>query len=255
MNTKNRSDSKTLGILGGLGPMSSVYFYELLTSHTDAVCDQDHIDILLSSRATTPDRTAFITGKSSDNPLPVMKAEAKRLSAAGADIIAMPCNTAHYFYRSLISALSIPLLNIIELTVKYAKFSGASSVGVMATAGTVGSGGYLAACLEAGIDCVYPRGEDQLLLNDIIYGSVKRGTKPDISTFLGVSERLASSCQGRIILGCTELSLIKRNQALSDMFIDSLDVLAACAIACCGKGIRSFPPSLSDFARRQAAQN
>ena len=59
-----------LGIIGGLGPASSAYFYELITEHTKASCDQDHIDIILSSRATTPDRTDYILGKSDKSPLP-----------------------------------------------------------------------------------------------------------------------------------------------------------------------------------------
>ena len=68
----------TLGILGGLGPMSSVYFYGMLTSHTLAVCDQQHLNILLSSRADTPDHTDYILGRSDENPLPVMVEEALR---------------------------------------------------------------------------------------------------------------------------------------------------------------------------------
>ena len=76
----------TLGILGGLGPMSSAYFYELVTEHTCAECDQDHIDIILSSRASTPDRTAFITGGSNDNPLFAMKEEAMKLISVGVDV-------------------------------------------------------------------------------------------------------------------------------------------------------------------------
>ena len=85
------------GIIGGLGPMASVYFYEMITEHTLAKCDQDHIDLLLTSRATTPDRTAYILGQSDESPLPVMISEAKRLISAGADVIVIPCNTAHYF--------------------------------------------------------------------------------------------------------------------------------------------------------------
>ena len=61
---------KLLGILGGLGPLASAYFYELVIKHTKASCDQDHIDMIISSRATTPDRTAFILGRSHDDPLP-----------------------------------------------------------------------------------------------------------------------------------------------------------------------------------------
>ena len=61
-----------LGILGGLGPMASAYFYELITEHTAAACDQDHIDIIINSHASTPDRSAFITGRSDEDPLAVM---------------------------------------------------------------------------------------------------------------------------------------------------------------------------------------
>ena len=62
-----------LGILGGLGPAASCYLYQMLIDHTPASCDQDHIDIVISSRASTPDRTAFIMGKSKDDPFAVME--------------------------------------------------------------------------------------------------------------------------------------------------------------------------------------
>ena len=81
---------KTLGILGGLGPAASVYFYRLITEHTAALRDQDHIDIVLISGAGIPDRSDFILGKSSDSPLPVMKADILKLAQIGADLIAIP---------------------------------------------------------------------------------------------------------------------------------------------------------------------
>ena len=90
-------NNKVLGILGGLGPMATAYFYELVTAHTLAKRDQDHIDMVISSKATTPDRTAFILGRSQDDPFVVMEAEAKRLVTFGAQVIAIPGNTAHYF--------------------------------------------------------------------------------------------------------------------------------------------------------------
>ena len=76
--------TRLLGVLGGLGPMSTFRFCELLTAHTAADCDADHIDMIVSSRASTPDRTAFILGKSDRSPLPAMREEAARLVAAGA---------------------------------------------------------------------------------------------------------------------------------------------------------------------------
>ena len=107
-----------LGILGGLGPMSGIYFCEMLTQHTYAQKDSDHLNFILSSRADTPDRSSFILGQSSEDPTPRMRSEAKRLEAAGAELLVIPCNTAHYFYSKVAEAVDIPILNIIEETAK-----------------------------------------------------------------------------------------------------------------------------------------
>ena len=105
-----------LGILGGLGPMSGVYFCEMLISHTAAQKDSDHINFLLSSRADTPDRSSFILGESKNDPTEAMTEEALRLENAGAQVIAIPCNTAHYFYKKICEQVSVPIINIIEET-------------------------------------------------------------------------------------------------------------------------------------------
>jgi aspartate racemase len=243
------SGKKTLGILGGLGPMSSAYFYEMITAHTRAERDQDHIDIILSSRASTPDRTAFITGASTEDPLPVMIGEICRLAGAGADIIALPCNTAHFNYHAISKASPVPVINIIKLTVEYAKFTGAKRVGVMSTEGSFISGVFAAACQEAGIDCIECLPDGRAALTDIIYNSIKRSKKVDPAAFERVADQLAGLGADRIILGCTELSLIKKEFCLSDIYIDSLEVLAACAIEVCGSSTTGFPAPLEKFAK------
>lgn len=246
-----KPSNSLLGILGGLGPMSSAYFYELITEHTYATCDQDHIDIIISSRATTPDRTAFITGQSYDDPLPIMVDEVQRLTGAGATIIAMPCNTAHYFYYSLCDVCSVPILNIISLTVQYAAHIGARSIGIMATEGTIRTEAYKKICDAYNIKCVIPSCESQKLLSSIIYDSIKHGeTVPDTNGFKRVSDELVYAGCDSLILGCTELSLIKRVYPINEIYIDSLDVLAACAIASCGKKLRKYPATLMDFAQK-----
>jgi aspartate racemase len=136
------ADNRILGILGGLGPMASVYFCEMLISHTKAERDADHINFLLSSRASTPDRSSFILGISKDDPTDAMTEEARRLEAAGAHLLAIPCNTAHYFYESICRAVDIPILNIISETAKFCKYLGVSRIGVLATEGTAASGAY-----------------------------------------------------------------------------------------------------------------
>jgi aspartate racemase len=183
---------KTLGILGGLGPMSSVYFYEMLTAHTDASCDQEHLNILISSRADTPDRTDFITGRSKNNPLPIMREEVERLAAAGASIVAIPCNTAHYFYDGISESSPVPILNIIRETADFCAFLGLDRVGVLATEGTVRSGAYKKTLESLGIEYMTCSEGDQRVVSEIIYGSVKQGKEPDIDEFLRVADSLTS---------------------------------------------------------------
>ena len=215
--------------------MATAYFYELLIAHTEAVCDQDHIDIIINSHATTPDRTAYIIGQSEDNPLAVMVEDIRRMKTYGADLVAIPCNTAHYFYDRLKASTDLPILNIMEeAAVKLASL-GVRRAGILATDGTVFSGTYDRYLSTHGIDCVRPCSEDQKTVMRIIYDEIKNGKTPDIDAFLAVSANLRAQGAEMLILGCTELSLIKKQYPLPEYFIDSLDVLAEATILACGK--------------------
>lgn len=238
------NNSKLLGVLGGLGPMSTAYFYEMITEHTEAKCDQDHIDMVISSSATTPDRTGYILGNSDENPAYRMIEDAKKLVSFGADVIAIPCNTAHYFYSEVQENISVPIIHIIYETVKYCKSLGDSKIGIMATDGTVLSNTYQRIADEFGIECIVPSSANQQRVMDIIYNSVKQGKAVDMREFNIVSRELTKAGCDRIILGCTELSLIKRDHGLDSFYIDALEVLALRSIQYCGKK----PIGFEDFA-------
>ncbi len=230
-----------LGVLGGLGPMSTVYFCEMINRHTKANCDNDHIDMIISSRASTPDRTAYILGTSKRDPLPVMLEEARRLERAGAELIVIPCNTAHYFYDGLTKACKIPILNIIMETVNHLAARGTRRFGLLATEGTVRSGAYHRLCALQDLECLTPDEEDQRVITSVIYDSVKQNKPVDLPAFLRVAEHLCARGCERLVLGCTELSLLKK-QGLDDaLFTDSLEVLAHRTILSCNKTPIGFP--------------
>ena len=232
-----------LGILGGLGPMSTVYFCELLNRHTAATCDADHIDMLISSKATTPDRTAYILDKNSPDPLPVMLSEAHRLENAGVDLIVVPCNTAHYFYDGLTEGCQTPILNIIDETTAHLARTGVKTFGLLATVGTVQSGAYERFCAPRGLACITPTEEEQAIISNIIFGQIKQNKPVDMAAFDGVVSSLRSRGCEKIVLGCTELSLLKKEGLDDDLFVDSLDVLAYRTILACGKTPVGFPIS------------
>lgn len=234
--------AKTLGILGGLGPAASVYFYHIITAHTKAERDQDHLNIVLISGADIPDRSEFILGKSDRSPLPLMKEDVMKLASIGAELIAIPCNTAHYFFDELSAVSPVPVLNIVRETVSLAKKSGAAKLGIMATTGTIASRAYQEACTEAGLSFALPDEKAQADLMDIIYGDIKKAALPDIPRFLAIADSLRDAGCDAIVLGCTELSLIAESEDLSEYpFIDSLLVLAARSILSCGKIPCGFP--------------
>lgn len=230
-----KTETLLLGILGGLGPMSTFRFCELLTAHTKASSDGDHIDMIVSSRATTPDRTDFILGRSDKDPLPVMLEELKRLEKAGADLIVIPCNTAHYFYKGLQKESRVPIINIIEETVAFLQKGGIRRIGLLATEGTVKSGAYADVCRKAGIECLAPTDEEQAVISEVIYQSVKQNKPADLQAFLAVAESLRKKGCEKLVLGCTELSLLDLSYAPKDLFLDSLDVLAYKTILACNK--------------------
>lgn len=223
-----------LGILGGLGPAASCYLYQMLIDHTPATCDQDHIDIVISSRASTPDRTAFITGKSKDDPFLVMEQDGKSLVAYGATVLAIPCNTAHYFYDRLAAALPVPVLNMPRLTVAAAKAAGCTKLGILATDGTLLAETYQLMCAEAGVACAVPSPEHQRGVMTVIYDQIKHGKRADMTLFNAAVDDLKRQGCDMAVLGCTELSLVKRDEKLGSFFIDSTEVLCKNALIACG---------------------
>lgn len=227
----------TLGILGGLGPSSTVYFYELLTSLTMANSDQEHLDIVISSRATTPDRTDYILGKSEKNPLDVMVSDAKKLEAFGVDAIAIPCNTAHFFYDAIAESVAVPVLNIISVTLENVKRSGGRTIGLLATEGTAKSQAYHMMAHKMGLECIVPDEDEQKIISSIIYDDIKQGKKADIDKFMSVANSLFERGADRLILGCTELSLLCKDKNFDERFVDSLYSLAIHCIEYFGKNV------------------
>ncbi len=233
---------KTLGILGGIGPLATVYFMDMIVQMTDADKDQDHISMVVLNHAAIPDRTEYILDNTKPNPLPVMIEDAKRLQSAGADFIVMPCNTAHFFYDRIQQNIDIPMINIIEETVKYSieNCPNLKKLGILATKGTIAAGAYQNMCDKYGIDRAVPSDEDSRLLMDIIYNQVKAGKQVDTDAFMSITDNMKKSgCDG-IILGCTELSIINKDFNLNrDDFIDSMSVLAEKSITLCGKKLKT----------------
>lgn len=223
-----------LGIIGGLGPMATAYFMELITKMTLADKDQEHIDMFMISRPGIPDRTRYILGESKDSPLPAMIEVGKTLVEQQVSQIAIPCITAHYFHDELEKAIGIPIIHGIAETVQYLNERGYRKAGIMATDGTVRTGLFTTQLSEKNMTAVYPDAQGQAFVMDLIYEDVKAGRPVHMDKFTYVADQLRSKGAEVILLGCTELSMIKKEYSLQPGFLDVMEVLTKCCVERCG---------------------
>ena len=216
-----------------MGPLASAHFLSLVVSHTLAERDSDHIDIVMTSRASTPDRTAHLLGRSPKNPLDTIKIDVDTLIFGGAEVIAVPCNTAMAYYDELLSYSRAPILNTVYLTVGAARSAGIKKLALLATEGTVASRIYQKECEKSGILCAVPDEPTQNVINDIIYRKIKAGAYKVNEIYPIIGGFLRSS--DAVVFGCTELSLVDLSGfEKKDYIIDSSRVLAMNAIKECG---------------------
>ena len=228
--------AKKLGVIGGMGPMATSLFFEKLVENTVAKRDQDHIDAIILNHATMPDRTEAILTKQGDKFLEAIKKDIDLLEAAGVAHIAIPCNTAHYFYDDIQKMTPIPIIHMIEKTAEHIAglHTGNGKVAVLATNGTVKSGIYGEACRKFGLDCYYPDDDRQEKVMEIIY-QYKGGVLLQKELEEIIDHCITEEQASYVILGCTELSCIPISPEHRKYCVDPMDVLVQQSILLSGK--------------------
>ena len=233
-------EKKTIGILGGMGPLATADLFQKIVLLTKADTDREHIRVYIDSNANIPDRTAAILSGGED-PVPEMASALRHLEACGADCIIMPCNTAHYFLPRLQAMTKIPFLSILTAAAEACKaqFPG-KTVGILATRGTLAANLYQEALVQAGVPYLVPDAPAQDALMRVIYDGVKAGKGPDScrADFLTVLEQMSAGGAEVFLLGCTELPLAAEALNIALPTVDPTAELAKASIRFCGYGVR-----------------
>lgn len=216
---------KVVGVLGGLGPKATAYFVDMLVDNEQVETDQEHMDMIIFNHASIPDRTAYILDKKKDSPTKYLIADAKKLESLGCSFLVMPCNTSHFMYEEISHSIHIPLVNMIyEVCNIINNDKHIKKVGLLATKGTILAKNYdkyLTKELFVGTDDI------QKKVMHLIYDKVKKGLKVDKEDFYQVLDYYFDNDCDVVIMGCTELSVIVRDNNLyaDKRIIDSLKVL------------------------------
>jgi aspartate racemase len=227
---------KIIGILGGMGPEATLYFFQRIIKNTEALRDQDHLRVLIDNNPKISDRTPAILGQG-ESPLPMMIETAQNLERAGADFITIPCVSAHYFIEELRKEVAIPVISIIdEVAVEIQRrLPEIKRIGLIATTGIVRAGLFQDRLSEMGVEVLVPPGETQeSLVMSAIYGEsgIKAGfiSSENKEKILKASNEMIERGAEGIIGGCTEVPLVVQQSDIEVPFFDSLDILALAAI-------------------------
>jgi aspartate racemase len=234
---------KTIGVLGGMGPEATSYFYGLIIEHTEASTDQEHIKVIIYSNPEIPPRTDAIQNKG-PSPTPLLVEGFNRLRDAGADFVVMPCVTAHYFYPEVKEQVDIPFIDLLEESVKWAlkEVPELRKAGLVASTGTVESGLFPNAFVQSGIQIITPEQEEQIRVMEAIFGP--RGIKAGFTTgfskesLITISKVLIARGADAIIAGCTEVPLVLKDQDLPVPLIEPLRITAKACIVEAGYKLR-----------------
>lgn len=215
---------KTLGVLGGMGPAATLDFLAKLQAATPAARDQDHIRVLVDINPHIPDRNAADT-----EPGPVLAEMARNLGRAGAEVLAIACNTAHAFAEDVRTGSGLPLIDMIDVAVESVKAVGARRVSVVGT--PMARDLYAERLAGAGVQPVLLDESGQARFMETLY-RIKAG---DLGA--EVCEAMTALVRGlaadAVIAGCTEIPLVVAPDTLDVPLIDAGEALARRCVEVC----------------------
>jgi len=224
-----------VGVLGGMGPLATVDFMRKMLIATPAAVDQEHVPLLVSSIPQVPDRSAAFRGEG-ESPVESMIDSGRRLVAAGAEVVVIPCNTAHLWFDEVRDALGLPMLHLVDAAIDevLAGLPGAARVGLLATDATLASGLYVNRRHGGGrsVNWLLPTaGEMQDLVTPGIAavkaGQLDAGARSLVAATRALGLRGASA----VVLGCTEIPLVVDTGSADIPVVDATAALARCTVA------------------------
>jgi aspartate racemase len=225
-------EKQIIGILGGMGTLATAHFFNVLVKKIKVEKDQDYPRIIIDNNPDIPDRTTAIIGKS-ESPVKEIVRTLNNLQNAGAQIIAMPCISAHYYFDEIISHCKFQMINMIEETYKvYSNEIYGKKVGLLATTGTVKAKTFLRFFSEEKV-LVPDEYIQENMVMEAIYG--EKGIKVGELSYpkkllIQSAEELINQGAEAVIAGCTEVSIILKDYDLSVHYLDPIVILAESTI-------------------------
>ncbi|EOS7940708.1 amino acid racemase [Enterococcus hirae] len=221
-------------ILGGMGTMATESFVRLINHRTKASKDQEYLNYVLFNHATVPDRTAYILDREQESPMPYLLDDVEKQNLLKPNFIVLTCNTAHYFFDELQAATEIPILHMPrEAANELVRQNTTGKVAILGTEGSMKAGIYEKEVRQLGFEAVIPDAQLQAKINHLIYHDIKESDYLNKELYYEIlAEAVARFDCEKIVLGCTELSLMQEYVGENEYpVIDAQSILADQTIA------------------------
>jgi aspartate racemase len=207
--------SKVIGIIGGIAPPSTIDYYQRIIAGFQEKESTHHYPLILINSIDMTRMLNLVAKKEFNALVDYLNGEIQKLKNGGADFAVLASNTPHIVFEQLKKKSSIPLISIVEMTVKYAKTFGCKKLGLFGTKSTMQSGFYQAGFSKEGIEIIIPPLESQnyihdKYMNEFVKGIFLEETK---KAFIDIVHHMIkqNNIEG-LILGGTELpSLLKED--------------------------------------------
>lgn len=218
--TDMKKSNKKLGLIGGVGPESSVEYYRLIIKrYRERLNTIEYPEFLISSINMT-EMLSYVSNKQFDRLVDFLVERITGLEAAGVDFVAIASNTPHIVFERLAEKVHIPLISIVEETCKEIHAGKMRRVGLFGTKSTMTSGFYNNVAKRYGIDIAIPTSEKQDFIHEkymteLLFNRIVPETKNQLIQIVrNLKEK--ESIEG-LILGGTELPLILNQSDFKDL--------------------------------------
>ena len=231
--------TKTVGVIGGLGPAATLDFFDRILKRTNAVRDQDHLRVIIDNNTKLPDRNAFAKGEG-PSPAIAIAQTARGLQDAGADFIVMACNTAHAYEAEIRDAITVPFLSMIDETVAAVSELKPSHAGVLAGDACLAARLYQDGLKQSGIEPVLLNTDSQRTFMELLY-RIKAGDTGEVvrRSMATLARKLEAQGAEVLIAGCTEIPLVMSQDDVEAELVSSTDVLVERTIVFAGAELKN----------------
>lgn len=236
MNKHSIVELKTIGLLGGMSSEATREYYRLINEGINAVKGEHNIAELILCSVNFQNIERFVRNEQWEQAGDYLAEKARRIESAGADFLLLATNTMHKVRDAIKSNINIPFIDIIEVTAEAIRSAGLKRVAILGTYPVMSDLFYESAYADCGVELLLPTEEEKREIDRIIFDEMCHHKFLDASKdyYLNVIKRLAKEGAAGIILGCTEIKMLIKQQDLPELpFFDTTSLHCEKAVELC----------------------